>query len=1235
MSYGIGEIVFFVGKATIVLSLALIVCCLLRKSNPRWQVHMCRQAVIMLLICGLLSATPFASAWGPSFARQKIPFQSASFVRPPSMLGQVQLLCAEEVAEIQLSIEQLHETGLPVDATSVAVGDDSHKIGASLSIAPRQRFEQPFVIEDVQIDRPFVASLLLSVWGVVAIFLTSLRLLASYHVQKMVRCSTPLPNEIALTRTENLLPRLSQYISSPTVVGCFQPTILIPTWMCQAGGLAEQDIRAACAHEQAHVWNSDLFWIHLFEWISIGLWFHPLVYLMKAIHRSACERVADSDAATYLGDAQAYAASLARVALRVFANPSMRGAEVAMLAMVSPLSRKRSSAIALRLRFLRKSRPAERLGKSRFGCALGAFAAAIAIGTLGLVETPIVAAPSQEETQKSDSTLSTADHLSLVAQADDQPTVQVAAAEQLPNEQAASRKLEKQTSVHQAFVTTPDTLPAKDELACVISASGVVRDTSGRVHPGVHVALIAAHNRVSKSLDLINPIVAHTTTNAAGAFSFVDVVSVQEMIVQENKRRWRIVAVSPDDNIGWANVESTEQPASITQDIVLRESTSVEGKLVDEHAQPLVGATIQANYWATADEIDASNVAETSSLDIGLALNEVNLVATTDPSGNFNMDGLPASSLVKFTIRHPSIVDKRIFLSTTDTPSELNKMHVLPAPLAWIKKTDDAIVCESGTLVSGQVLDETGQVVEATISLWAGGMSLVAKTNDGKFNLRVPSGDASNRPEMQNAGQPFFYTMRVSPLDEKGIMAASAKFEPGELNSSTPLNFVLRKKSEYSGRIVNSAGQGVSGVGVLVRTKVNSGATHQRYVQPQPAQAFARATSDTLGNFKILLPEGDIEFLLSGRVPGFDLVQYNRYEDQNGRLYEWPNNLNPTHTAVVRRTDRQLADFTVRSTEPVSLRVVGPSGQPLAGAIVSMLASPGVTGGKKLSQHENKMVAIAEQVTTDGEGRCRIVPFAQPDYTTMITVIFKDSQSPMMAKFSLDRFLNVVEELKRGVAITAQPALHISGRVTVDGEPLDNIWINVGHMKSQYVDQLDSNGRKSRRLHTYQQAGEPLRVQTNPEGFYEGWVDAKATNWSISLNAGIPNDYRQFPAHDVDYLDPFHAQANIELKRGKQSLVGKVIDQEGKPISRASVTVVGTEEFDPTQMFDATKVTTHVDGTFKIAGILNPGDYALYVSLPNPNKGSRPATIMSEVVTASTGEAVTIRVNLGPQGLKP
>ncbi len=784
------EVVFLVCKVTVILACTMAAYALLRYSNPRWQVLTCRLGGCAVLICCVLAMTNMSDAWGPtltgrvseatysapSVTRTADPLTQTMNRLPPSDKGTstdklTELDGIEWVAPLQFDRPSPEQDG-QIASTGGTTAVDSRGIDPkttvrnagpkAISVAARA-WSAPELTDVPSIKSlrawQLVCKSAMIGWASIAVLLCCLRLLALYQIHVLVQKSVPLPMEFAAAcSATSLRPRLSEDVCSPTVVGCWRPVILLPVWMTDSEFCGE-NLRAACAHEQAHVTNADLAWIHLFEWLSIGLWFHPLLHMVQACHRSACERVADADAATCMGDASAYAASLARVALQVLAKPAAAASVVAMVAMVSPF--KRSKVIARRLQWVRTATPARRLGPCRIGFAMVACTLAIGLGTFGISERPLAAAVQDPVTTRGDSQRVDAEKdndSTLKNQTDSsapmglgesvaQPLVAVAQTRQSAIEPAPVGLSEQPVgprpavaTLFDAIVNAPVAVPQANEPNCLVSASGMVRDETGRPVPGVHVALMASLHRMSKTLQPLNPIIARTITDTQGAFVFQDIVSVADhefVLSQQRNRSWRMLAVSADGRIGWENVGSDTLPASLAQDIVLAAATEFTGQVVSEDGQPIAGATVHAAFLARAEEYGSGSGAELTTYDHGFYLNELPLTVETDAKGHYRLAGLPVGSAGFATIRHPSIADKKIRFATTDDLLQDGRMWGLHPGLAELKGPGAVIVCEAGTLIQGTVRDQSGQPVEASIALH-GACSASTQTEHGAYRLRIP-----------------------------------------------------------------------------------------------------------------------------------------------------------------------------------------------------------------------------------------------------------------------------------------------------------------------------------------------------------------------------------------------------------------------------------------------------------------------------------------------------------------
>lgn len=119
-------------------------------------------------------------------------------------------------------------------------------------------------------------------------------------------------------------------------MGVFKPVILIPEEFIAAPD--ENHLRVLFAHELCHVRSRDLLWTYVIQWLSVFLWFHPLVWGIGRVHTAACEDVTDAVTSAYLGSAEIYSTILARVALN-YHSARLRSAAIPM-ARKSGLSRR-------------------------------------------------------------------------------------------------------------------------------------------------------------------------------------------------------------------------------------------------------------------------------------------------------------------------------------------------------------------------------------------------------------------------------------------------------------------------------------------------------------------------------------------------------------------------------------------------------------------------------------------------------------------------------------------------------------------------------------------------------------------------------------------------------------------------------------------------------------------------------------------------------------------------------
>ena len=148
--------------------------------------------------------------------------------------------------------------------------------------------------------------------------------LSVWRVSRIVRRSTEVPARVieecravaeALGCRQAVRVVQSAEVPAPCLTGLFRPWLLLPEANCEETDRA--DLRAILAHELAHARRHDLVWNVVLHFWSILLWFHPLVWRIRAAHLAACDAVCDALAADLVGDVASYGRTLARLALQV------------------------------------------------------------------------------------------------------------------------------------------------------------------------------------------------------------------------------------------------------------------------------------------------------------------------------------------------------------------------------------------------------------------------------------------------------------------------------------------------------------------------------------------------------------------------------------------------------------------------------------------------------------------------------------------------------------------------------------------------------------------------------------------------------------------------------------------------------------------------------------------------------------------------------------------------------
>ena len=132
-----------------------------------------------------------------------------------------------------------------------------------------------------------------------------------------------IANNISNSYDKKIDIRIMDRFGSPFMSGIFKPVLVLPDKMIDEK--YSKELPLIIAHELAHVRSQDLLWILAARWITVILWFHPLIWKLCSAHNAACEQVCDAVAAEYAGSVPYYTKTLARTALEITDNTLVPG----------------------------------------------------------------------------------------------------------------------------------------------------------------------------------------------------------------------------------------------------------------------------------------------------------------------------------------------------------------------------------------------------------------------------------------------------------------------------------------------------------------------------------------------------------------------------------------------------------------------------------------------------------------------------------------------------------------------------------------------------------------------------------------------------------------------------------------------------------------------------------------------------------------------------------------------
>ena len=981
--------------------------------------------------------------------------------------------------------------------------------------------------------------------------------------------------------------RLSD-IETPCVLGLFKPTILLPHGI--SSPRRRQDFDVAVAHEVAHMVHRDLIWDAALRLLAILVWFHPWLWFVTKVHRTACERVSDLTAADALGSRDMYASSLARFALAVHSQ-STGGVSFGLAVHCDILER---------LTVLRSSGHAGHLTRS---AKLWLGVLPLICAALGIASTtPTVMAEPPQSVQPDSAQVGAAVAqvnvnvaIAQPLQVKDDVGVSSVALTQEHRDTAASLPL---ASLYDAYRTTPLHVSSNTPKSFLPEVSGQIRRDDRQSVEGVLVVMLALVRQQTPPY-IVQAVVARTETNADGQYRFAAAsCELPDDFVRIGSSLVRVLAISKDNHFAQIGELLRVSPSSkrVKLDASLRPMVSGSVTYLAPDGSPIPNAAVRV--------LGLSQLAETPSILTSSSIYPSLPGLITDAEGKCRLPMLPADALVHLTIQHMDWAPTTALGHTAVDRSEDWRKSAIEPRLANAKAqieklgqrndqelllhyeaeykslsaamqrplTTLKVTAEPGEVWQGKVVSaEKGLPVPARIEFsrrlalpWPAD-SAVSTDANGIFQTRRATIPESHRQVKGTA------ELKVEPLDIDAYLPARVQVD---LRALAQLELKVHQAIPIIGQIVASGDQQPL-AGLTVSVKSLSVAHYSQ-----------SAETDEEGRFQLRAPAGKYQLTASTNVPGIDLprgpefpaTDFMPQRKQTGSMiYEGVASWD---------APASLGAFPVNRTRLIEVRVLDNVGKPASNATVK-LHRTAVWSDRNGEMIPSQLMPFSQAVTTNAQGLCQLRPDTSDSFEYLLMATWENNGQVYYGE-SYHRFLP-----DGVISIRMQLAQRVTGRVTHNGQPLRDISLKIEELgKMQFPTGASSSNITGGVLQNIDQG------TSDSDGNYQFIVPSGKQFRVVALH----------PARSSQiYLTPKTAnggvasQAIFAFVSGADKLAGKVQMPDGSPVEGASVYLADSSEFNPDLIYDTTRVQSDHEGKF-VLDHLPTGRYKVHLFFSSPDR---------------------------------
>lgn len=374
-------LLLLVAKVTLLLGVAWLMHALLAGRNPRWRVLVWRTTAVGIMLLATLTACPPFVSWAV-LPKTNVPTigESLPGSAPNDAFASENSVALRPHVRSQRFVDTaaggrsksavtFHETPpAPSDLPTVPPAERTWSssvtaVGPQAAMSPTVSAQrsQSLALNSAAAFQPSLLGWGIAIWFCGMWLYVGRITVGMCRIQGIRKRSAEPPDWVA-TEAERIAAdlgcarpfavRQTRDLASPCLIGVWRPLILLPQPQC--GDDRRDELPAILAHEIAHLHTSDLPWSSLLQALSALLWWHPLMWRVRAAHADACDAVSDTVAAEYVGDVAGYGRTLARLAVQIASPAASAGLAMA-----------RSSRVRSRIEALRRHCFVSRLPRGR------------------------------------------------------------------------------------------------------------------------------------------------------------------------------------------------------------------------------------------------------------------------------------------------------------------------------------------------------------------------------------------------------------------------------------------------------------------------------------------------------------------------------------------------------------------------------------------------------------------------------------------------------------------------------------------------------------------------------------------------------------------------------------------------------------------------------------------------------------------------------------------------------